>query len=287
MKNEFLKNEIKSENTAKSYMTIFKKAEEYEDIVNKGMEDWDREDILDFLALDSTLKLNTLTAKWSLLKKYMNYVGNEVAIDKDDLENIEHRTMEYISLKEVKEIVGQLKNNIDKAVILLLRYGIKGKGFEEIINLKVEDIEGNLIRLDNRVVILDDFTADIVQNAIKERGYHMTIKEGKKSTYNYYHYNMDSVYLWKNRKNKYNNNGLNPMKENACKDKLCRLFKMVGRTDIDATSLVTSWVVDKVIEFEKEVGIKLTESQMKPFIEKLGVTVNVYSCFSLKNSIDK
>ena len=287
MRSLFLKEEVKNNNTKKSFVTIFKRIDEFEKTIEKSIDDWDKDDILDFLAIEGSMKLNTLSVKWSLLKKYLEYINNNsyLEISKEDLNNLEHKSLEYISLEEVQESVEPLKNNIDKAIILLLRYGIKGKGFEELINLETINIEGNTIRLKNRVVVLDDYTAEIVNKAKNERGYHMHIKEGKKSNFIYYHYNMESKYLWKNRKNKYNHDGLDAMKETACKDKLSRLYKIVGNEKLDTINMVISYVTDKVIEFENLSGITLTEVQVRDFIDKLGVGANYYAVFNMKSKL--
>ena len=160
MKKLFLNEEVKSDSTMKSYLTIFKRIDEFENEIGKSAENWNKEDILDFLSVGGSTKLNTLNSKLSLLKKYLLYIGNKhyENISIDDLKELEHRVLEYIPYEQVLQDVEIFQNNLDKALILLIRNGIRGEGFEELAELKVNDIQGNVVHLANRKVILDDKT---------------------------------------------------------------------------------------------------------------------------------
>ena len=286
MKKLFLNEEVKSDSTMKSYLTIFKRIDEFENEIGKSAENWNKEDILDFLSVGGSTKLNTLNSKLSLLKKYLLYIGNKhyENISIDDLKELEHRVLEYISYEQVLKDVEIFQNNIDKALILLIRNGIRGEGFEELAELKVDDIQGNVVHLANRKVILDDKTSEIVNKAKNERGYHMTVKS-ENVKYTYYHYNLESEYFWKNRPNKYNNQGLNAIKETASKDKITRLLKQIDEENLTSTSLVSSYVVDKILDFENRMNMNLSEIQVRSFIEKLGITCSMYSVYTLKQKI--
>lgn len=282
----FLKDKEMSESTRKSYDTLFKRIEVHENLINKNIEEWSKEDCLEMLANTGSKKYNTIAVKWSLLKKYLIYIGNTVYrdINKYDLEEIESSTLRYIPYEEVVMAVDIFDNYIDRAIVLLLRNGIKG---EEIRLLKTKDIdvEQKLIKLENRVIKLDEYTMNTVDRAIKERGYKMYVRN--KSNYDYYFYNMDSEFFVKNRKNKYNNNGLDGMKENAIKDKANKLLRRTKVDGISTTSLITSYIVDCVMKFEKEMNMILTEKQIKSFMEKIGIDGNMYTVFILKNELRK
>ena len=279
----FLKDKEMSESTRKSYDTLFKRIEVHENLINKNIEEWDKEDCLEMLANTGSKKYNTIAVKWSLLKKYLIYIGNTVYrdINKYDLEEIESSALRYIPYEEVVMAVDIFDNYIDRAIVLLLRNGIKG---EEIRLLKTKDInvEQRLIKLENRVIELDEYTMNIVDRAIKERGYKMYVRN--KSNYDYYFYNMDSEFFVKNRKNKYNNNGLDGMKENATKDRINKTLRRMDVEGISTTSLIISYAVDRVIQFEDETGMILTEKQVKAFIDRqLNIQCNFYTTFILKN----
>ena len=280
----FLKEKEMSESTRKSYITLFKNIEAHETTINRTIEDWSKEDCLNMLSSLDCRKYNTLAVKWSLLKKYLIFIGNKVYrdINKNDLLDIENGTLRYIPYEEVIMGVNVFENYLDKAIVLLLRNGLKG---EEIINIKMNDInvDRNEIKLEDKIITLDDYTMGIIDKASKERGYKMYVKE--KSNYDYYYYNENNSYLWKNRKNKFNNDGVDKIKENAGRDKINRILRRIDVEGISTTSLYNSYVADKIKNFELETGIELSEKQIKGLLNNMNIKANVYSVYNLKRKI--
>ena len=284
-RDNFLKEKDMSISTRKSFDTLFRNIEEYEDVIDKAIDEWTKEDCLDMLASLGIKKANTIAVKWSLLKKYLIYIGNTVyrEITKSDLENIDGSVLRYIPYEEVILGLDVFENYIDKAIVLLLRNGIRSDEYRLIKHEDI-DVENNTIKLSNRVVRVDDYTMDILVKAMNERGYKMNIKD--KSNYNYYHYNMESPYLIKNRKNKYNDDGRTPMIETSLRDRTNKLLRRVEIDGISSTALVSSYIVDKIIEFENEMGLTLNENQIKGFVEnKLKMKCNMYTIYNMKKNI--
>ena len=284
-RDNFLKEKDMSISTRKSFDTLFRNIEEYEDVIDKSIYEWTKEDCLDMLASLGIKKANTIAVKWSLLKKYLIYIGNTVyrEITKSDLENIDGSVLRYIPYEEVILGLDVFENYIDKAIVLLLRNGIRSDEYRLIKHEDI-DVENNTIKLSNRVVRVDDYTMDILVKAMNERGYKMNIKD--KSNYNYYHYNMESPYLIKNRKNKYNDDGRTPMIETSLRDRTNKLLRRVEIDGISSTALVSSYIVDKIIEFENEMGLTLNENQIKGFVEnKLKMKCNMYTIYNMKKNI--
>ena len=284
-RDNFLREKDMSISTRKSFDTLFRNIEEYEDVIDKAIDEWTKEDCLDMLASLGIKKANTIAVKWSLLKKYLIYIGNTVyrEITKSDLENIDGSVLRYIPYEEVILGLDVFENYIDKAIVLLLRNGIRSDEYRLIKHENI-DVENNTIKLSNRVVKVDDYTMDILVKAMNERGYKMNIKD--KSNYNYYHYNMESPYLIKNRKNKYNDDGRTPMIETSLRDRTNKLLRRVEIDGISSTALVSSYIVDKIIEFENEMGLTLNENQIKGFVEnKLKMKCNMYTIYNMKKNI--
>ena len=284
-RDNFLREKDMSISTRKSFDTLFRNIEEYEDVIDKAIDEWTKEDCLDMLASLGIKKANTIAVKWSLLKKYLIYIGNTVyrEITKSDLENIDGSVLRYIPYEEVILGLDVFENYIDKAIVLLLRNGIRSDEYRLIKHEDI-DIENNTIKLSNRNVRVDDYTMDILVKAMNERGYKMNIKD--KSNYNYYHYNMESPYLIKNRKNKYNDDGRTPMIETSLRDRTNKLLRRVEIDGISSTALVSSYIVDKIIEFENEMGLTLNENQIKGFVEnKLKMKCNMYTIYNMKKNI--
>lgn len=284
-RDNFLREKDMSISTRKSFDTLFRNIEEYEDVIDKAIDEWTKEDCLDMLASLGIKKANTIAVKWSLLKKYLIYIGNTVyrEITKSDLENIDGSVLRYITYEEVILGLDVFENYIDKAIVLLLRNGIRSDEYRLIKHEDI-DVENNTIKLSNRVVRVDDYTMDILVKAMSERGYKMNIKD--KSNYNYYHYNMESPYLIKNRRNKYNDDGRTPMIETSLRDRTNKLLRRVEIDGISSTALVSSYIVDKIIEFENEMGLTLNENQIKGFVEnKLKMKCNMYTIYNMKKNM--
>ena len=284
-RDNFLREKDMSISTRKSFDTLFRNIEEYEDVIDKAIDEWTKEDCLDMLASLGIKKANTIAVKWSLLKKYLIYIGNTVyrEITKSDLENIDGSVLRYIPYEEVILGLDVFENYIDKAIVLLLRNGIRSDEYRLIKHEDI-DVENNTIKLSNRVIRVDDYTMDILVKAMNERGYKMNIKD--KSNYNYYHYNMESPYLIKNRKNKYNDDGRTPMIETSLRDRTNKLLRRVEIDGISSTALVSSYIVDKIIEFENEMGLTLNENQIKGFVEnKLKMKCNMYTIYNMKKNM--
>ena len=284
-RDNFLREKDMSVSTRKSFDTLFRNIEEYEDVIDKVVDEWTKEDCLDMLASLGIKKANTIAVKWSLLKKYLIYIGNTVyrEITKSDLENIDGSVLRYIPYEEVILGLDVFENYIDKAIVLLLRNGIRSDEYRLIKHEDI-DVENNTIKLSNRNVRVDDYTMDILVKAMNERGYKMNIKD--KSNYNYYHYNMESPYLIKNRKNKYNDDGRTPMIETSLRDRTNKLLRRVEIDGMSSTALVSSYIVDKIIEFENEMGLTLNENQIKGFVEnKLKMKCNMYTIYNMKKNM--
>lgn len=285
-RDNFLKEKDMSVSTRKSFDTLFRNIEEYEDVIDKSIYEWTKEDCLNMLASLGIKKANTIAVKWSLLKKYLVYIGNTVyrEVTKDDLENIDSSVLRYIPYEEVILGLDVFENYIDKAIVLLLRNGIRSDEYRLIKHEDI-DVDNNLIKLPNRHVSVDDYTMNILVKAMNERGYKMNVIKDK-SNYNYYHYNMESPYLIKNRKNKYNDDGRTPMIDTSLKDRTNKLLRRVNIDGISSTALVSSYIVDKIIEFENEMGLILNENQIKGFVEnKLKMKCNMYTIYNMKKNI--
>ena len=285
-RDNFLKEKDMSVSTRKSFDTLFRNIEEYEDVIDKSIYEWTKEDCLNMLASLGIKKANTIAVKWSLLKKYLVYIGNTVyrEVTKDDLENIDSSVLRYIPYEEVILGLDVFENYIDKAIVLLLRNGIRSDEYRLIKHEDI-DVDNNLIKLPNRHVRVDNYTMNILVKAMNERGYKMNVIKDK-SNYNYYHYNMESPYLIKNRKNKYNDDGRTPMIDTSLKDRTNKLLRRVNIDGISSTALVSSYIVDKIIEFENEMGLILNENQIKGFVEnKLKMKCNMYTIYNMKKNI--
>ena len=284
-------NKIKNENTKKSYENLFLKMRTLEDILNKKAEDFTEKKefllLLEYCRGKSTY--NSIYVKWSLLKRYYEYIGNnniKVILNKDlnkiIRDNKEKDDNRYIPKEKLIKIVSKLENNTDKAILLLARNGI-GMEYEaqDLINLRVKDIDfkHNMI-YDKKI---DDYTMYITKLAMNEKEY-VTIGNYDKIII----YNMNSEYLFKTRPTKSTLDGMLPLKPSGFRGRMQKIKAELEDDNIILSNLIMSYIVDKVIEYQNEIGKELTQNELKYFLNiNFGFTKNAYDVKKMTRQIIK
>lgn len=278
-RDKFLSN-IESESTRKSYETLFGKMRELEKVLNKNIENINTKRefllLLDYCAKGNTY--NSVNVKYSLLKRYYNYIGNKNInlITKYDLNKIiennkEYEEKRYISKEELIKKVSKLENYSDKAILLLARNGI-GATFEakDLIELKIKDIDFKNNIIYNKKI--DDYTMYIVKRAVEEKEY-VSLGTYEKVII----YNPNSPYLFKTRPTKGTLNGLEPLRTSGFRGRMQKIKSELQDDSIILSNLILSNVVDKVIDYQNELGRELTQSELRYYLkDEFGLTKNLY-----------
>lgn len=284
-------NKIKNENTRKSYENLFLKMRVLEDILNKKAEDFTEKKefllLLEYCCGKSTY--NSIYVKWSLLKRYYEYIGNNniKIISNKDLnkiirDNKEKDDNRYIPKEKLIKMVNKLENNTDKAILLLARNGI-GMEYEaqDLINLRVKDIDfkHNMI-YDKKI---DDYTMYITKLAMNEKEY-VAIGNYDKIII----YNMNSEYLFKTRPTKSTLDGMLPLKPSGFRGRMQKIKAELENDNIILSNLIMSYIIDKVIEYQNEIGKELTQNELKYFLNtNFGFTKNAYDVKKMTRQIIK
>lgn len=282
-----------SESVKKSFKLLFKKIDNYEKEVNKAFEDFTEEDFNEFVRKELIGKsANSTVVKVSLLKKYTESIDkyfiklrrndviemvNEHLKEKEEVKD-EDKELKYVDWNELKNNLYKVENDVDKAIICLLRCGVSGDKFTELANLKTNDIdlENKKIYLEDRTIDIDDYVAAILEDAIKQRTYVVMLHdEEKMPKVTEYDFNMKCEYLLKQRRIKSNNDGLNPYKFGGITGKVFRVFQELNM-DISAINLLQSNSVDKLIEYEDEIGGRLCTREVNDFLKTIGYKNNGY-----------
>ena len=179
-------------------------------------------------------------------------------------------------------MVNKLENNTDKAILLLARNGI-GIEYEaqDLINLRVKDIDfkHNMI-YDKKI---DDYTMYITKLAMNEKEY-VTIGNYDKIII----YNMNSEYLFKTRPTKSTLDGMLPLKPSGFRGRMQKIKAELEDDNIILSNLIMSYIVDKVIEYQNEIGKELTQNELKYFLNtNFGFTKNAYDVKKMTRQIIK
>lgn len=291
-RDEFIKD--KSDSIKRSMKILFKKIDNYEKETGLIFEEFTEENFNEFAKKELVGKsANSTVVKVSLLKKYAESLDkyfiklrrddvikmvNEKLREEEEVKD-EDKELKYISWEEFKNNLYRIENDIDKAILCLLRCGVSGDKFSELVNLKTKDIdlENGKIYLEDRAIDIDDnYVIDVLRDAIKQRTYVVMVHdEDRAPKIPQYDFNMNCEYLLKQRPIKSNNNGLNPYRFGGITGKIFRLFQEFGM-DISAINLLQSNSVDKIIEYEDEIGGRLCTREVNEYLKSIGCRQNGY-----------
>lgn len=286
-RNDFLKD--KSDSVIKGYSVIFKKADKYEEENGKIFEEFNKEDFIAFIKKELIGKSsNSMAVKISLCKQYLNSINNDCADNitkvqiKDMVDeylnkkNTTEQDLKYISWNELKKGLVKITNEIDMAIVCLIRMNVVGEKLEELIDLKTKDIDlaNRKIYLKNRVVdIKDEFVYQVLKDAIEQKTYVVLVhSEGSNPKSTEYDFNMLCPYFLKQRPIKNNNNGMDKYKFSGCNGRVFRIFQELNM-DISAINLIQSYIAEEAIEYQQKRGRKLSIREVKEFLKSKG-----YNC---------
>ena len=287
---DFIKN--LSDSIKRSYTLLFKKIERYEKETGLIFEEFTEEDFVEFTRKELIGKsANSAVVKVSLLKKYVQSLDkyfvkmtrSEIIKMTDEKleqqEKAEEKELKYVSWNELKDGLNRISNDIDVAIICLLRMGISGSQFNELVNLKIEniDIENKKIYLENRTVdIEDDYILKVLEDAMKQRTYHVIQhKENSDAKITEFDFNMDCPYLLKQKPMINNNGGMNPYKFGGASGKMFRIFEELNM-DISAINLLQSYAADKIVERENLINKRMSTKDVKVYFKEIKCNQNAY-----------
>lgn len=282
-------NQIKNENTKKSYENLFFKIRKLENALNKNIEDFTEKKefllLLEYCCGKSTY--NSIYVKWSLIKMYFKYIGNNniEIINNKDLNKIisnnkEYEIKRYIPKEQLIKEVNKLENYSDRAMILLMRNGIGAKvDARDLIELKIKDIDFKNNKIYDKKI--DDYTMYNVKMAVNEKEY-VTMGNYEKIII----YNMNSPYLFKTRPTKNTLDGNLPLKVSGFRGRMQKIKEMTNE-NITLTNLILSYIVDEVVKYQEKIGKELTQLELREYLKEINFTKNAYDVRKMTRQIIK
>jgi hypothetical protein len=141
-------------------LSIFRRAEEFEDAWDKDVADFSRSEIIGYLRGLNSTSAETLRVKTSILRQYTNFCRqmgeafenhyNEIGTE--ELERCVNRFLlkeKYISRERLMELLEQMDNDCDRYLFLALFEGLGsyGEEYEEITMTKASGIKEHSILL--------------------------------------------------------------------------------------------------------------------------------------------
>ena len=208
-----------------------------------------------------------------LKNKNINYqVKEEKLVDKCVIFD----ESKYFTKSQILDICNLLLNACDKFIIYAMFYGILGKEYNDLRNIKIKDIaeDYSYILIDGRKILLDDVLKEYVKETIEQEVY----VKNENGVYKYQEFNMNSEYLLKTINNKRNNYGLNKMGKSVFAVKLIKLSEELQAGNIKATltasGLFYSGIMYKMFELESLYNIIWSISKIKNYLDVNGYNIN-------------
>ena len=294
MRDEFTK--PLSDSVKKAYKLLWKKLDEFEFEFGKSFEEFEIDDFNKFVKCKLIGKsTNSTNVKIILCKKYAEYIGSncvqlsyegvkkmvEEHLKEKEIDN--ENQLKYVGINDLWVATNRISNDIDVAIVWLLRMGISGNKFTELANLKVDDIDfkNKVINLESRTVEIDDKMCSILKDAIEQKEYYVIRGDDKEDPKaESYELNMNCPYLIKQRPSSRNDYGMNEYKFSGITARVFRVMQELG-LNISAINLLQSHATDKLIEYEKEIGKELSIKEAFGFLKSIGSKQSSYDIISM------
>ena len=190
----------------------------------------------------------------------------------------------YFKKTQILDILNLLINAQDKLMIYLIFNGILGKGYKELINIKVSDVakDYTYINVDGNRILCDDIMKELLKDTIEQEVYVQTTKSGNTM---YYDLNMNNEFLFKPIISRTNNNGLNAYNRNGITRKLLKLTEELQHEGlnvvISATGLFQSGIMHKLFVFSILNNLECTINNVENYLKINGYRINANE-FTLK-----
>lgn len=183
LKRRFVEENYSNLGTRERYLKVFKRTFEFEDKLQKDIYNFNLEEIKDVLNSLSSVSHATVGSTKSILSKYINWAIREGLvnsvinvvdqyIDKDELSKMVSKlAQEFRFLKnkdELYSLINACENAQDAAIFVMSFYGLKA---EDMVNLTIDDIEGNTIKVGSRKIELDERFMQVIHETYNQTIY--------------------------------------------------------------------------------------------------------------------
>lgn len=146
--------------------------------------------------------------------KFSNMPPNEIVKDDEGI----------YTKEEIIAICEQFINSQDKFLIYGIWYGLKDKRFDDITNIKVNEVDffKREIIVGSKIIKMDEILTEYCRSAIEEVSYYK-LGDLDGSSNEAYSLNTDSLYIVRSKPQKNNNKGLNRMTFNGLRTRIANL----------------------------------------------------------------
>lgn len=178
-------NEIENDNTKKALNLVLKKLNKFASTNNKSAEELSEEEIRRFLIQNYGGKSETtISNAIYCIKRCYKAIGSADKVDSINYislkKDIFYKKDIYFTPSEITEIVDNLINYQDKALVLLIYVcNLYDENFETIIHLKENQIKSNYIEINNKKIYFNDYVGAIFHMAKSESIYEKYVESNE------------------------------------------------------------------------------------------------------------
>ena len=234
----------------------------------------------------SSINRSAFYNQLSIFKSLLDNKHISYKLEEKDLveECVYFDNSKYFKKTQILDMLNLLINAQDKLMIYLIFNGILGKGYKELINIKVSDVakDYTYINVDGNKILCDDIMKELLKDTMEQEVYVQTTKSGNTM---YYDFNMNNEFLFKPIISRTNNNGLNAYNRNGITRKLLRLTEELQHEGlnvvISATGLFQSGIMHKLFVFSILNNLECTINNVENYLKINGYRINANE-FTLK-----
>ena len=274
-----------AKSTQKMVSYLFQKTNSMEVQLNKDVYQFNNDEVamlMNQLELGST---NSARSQSSYLKKYVafciqhGYLETKINLfDKYNSQNMDRYVNQIAKRKrfikdeeELNKILNICKNPQDKVIIALLFEGVSGVHFEELVNLKKTDVEGNLLILTRddgteRILEVKYRTIEIIKDAIVKDLYYPNNGKGTSSRREYMPIH-DTEYVLRPAMHGDNNGKLNHIVINSRVKRIAEEYK---NPHLNPRNIWMSGMIQLAKELKAELGRDLEKEEYEKINERFG-----------------
>ena len=189
------------------------------------------------------------------------------------------RDTDFYSLDDIESIAGHLINPQDKFIVYALFNGIQGTRFEDLINIKVEDVDfsKHIVHLKNRDIKMDEVFEQITKKTIFQEVYYKT--GNLRKTSESYELNMSNKYVLKPKPTSKNNKGFDKFSMSGIKTRLNKISIELEDTEyypLTSRKLVKSGILIDMKRIEDKTGVKWTNVSLENYKKENHLSFTVF-----------
>lgn len=224
----------------------------------------------------------------SILNDILKEQGSKVFVDTAKMVNrcVKFNESKYFTRKEIMDICNALENTQDKFIVYAMFSGILGKGCEDLLNIKVEDVaeDYSYIKIRNDKFFCDSFMKELIEDMIENPIYVSFFKADKRIV----EFNKQNPYLVKVVPSVRNNNGVDRMTRAVISNRFKKLSNEIKNYGLDfelnAQAIYYSGIMFRMFEKEVNDGVKFTVPTLDNYLKVNGLNVNAIELYRKYNN---